>query len=73
MEWCLELVFRGCGQTVDGDLQRLKRTSTSSAEYSSLRSYLEAVAELPWAVSSTERTDLTAAEVRRRGLLTHSN
>jgi hypothetical protein len=51
-------------QVVDGDVQRLKRTNVSSAEYSSLRSYLELVSELPWWVETTDRVDINAAKAQ---------
>ena len=43
------------------ELNRLKNMPESSAEYSMLRNYLEWLVELPWSVSSEDRTDINEA------------
>ncbi len=43
------------------ELARLKRMSDSSAEYSMVRSYLDWLVELPWAVTSARDIDLDAS------------
>ena len=43
------------------ELNRLKNMPDSSSEYSMLQNYLEYLAELPWAVSSEDRTDIREA------------
>jgi hypothetical protein len=51
-------------QVVAGDLERLRRTNPSSAEYSSLRSYIEMAVDLPWAKATVDKHDIAAAEVQ---------
>ncbi len=43
------------------ELNRLKKMPESSSEYSMLHNYLEWLIELPWAVSSDDRTDIGKA------------
>ena len=43
------------------ELNRLKNMPESSGEYSMLRNYLEWLIELPWAISSSDRTDINEA------------
>ncbi|HEX2531814.1 MAG TPA: endopeptidase La [Burkholderiaceae bacterium] len=43
------------------ELKRLERMSEAAAEYSMLRTYLEWLAELPWAISAEERIDIPEA------------
>ncbi len=43
------------------ELNRLKNMPESSGEYSMLRNYLEWLIELPWAISSDDRTDIGEA------------
>ena len=43
------------------ELNRLKNMPESSGEYSMLRNYLEWLVELPWAISSDDRTDINEA------------
>ena len=43
------------------ELNRLKNMPDSSSEYSMLQNYLEYLSDLPWAVSSEDRTDIREA------------
>src|SRR5690606_31821817 len=43
------------------ELRRLQHMSDASAEYSSLRTYLDWLTELPWATTTEERIDIAEA------------
>lgn len=45
-------------EQTDRELKRLERMSDASAEYSMVRTYLELMAELPWAKLSEDRIDI---------------
>lgn len=45
-------------EQTDRELRRLSRMSDASAEYSMVRTYLELMAELPWAKLSKDRIDI---------------
>lgn len=47
---------------VEREMERLGRMSTAAYEYQMVRSYLELIAELPWAKSSDEKLDLQRAK-----------
>jgi len=49
---------------VDREVGRLRRLQPGQGEYAMLRSYLELVAELPWAHVDTEHIDLDAARAQ---------
>jgi ATP-dependent Lon protease len=57
-------VHRHAWQVVTGDLERLRRTNPSSAEYSSLRSYIEMAVDLPWAKATVDKHDILGAEAQ---------
>jgi ATP-dependent Lon protease len=46
----------------DRELERLAATQPASAEYQVIRTYLEWLADLPWAVSTDDNLDLARAE-----------
>tara|TARA_B100002049_G_scaffold103587_1_gene76462 strand:- start:775 stop:3207 length:2433 start_codon:yes stop_codon:yes gene_type:complete len=48
-------------EQTDRELRRLERMSDASAEYSMVRTYLELMAELPWAKASEDRIDIQAS------------
>ncbi|MES1930546.1 ATP-dependent protease La [Salinisphaera dokdonensis CL-ES53] len=48
-------------EQTDRELRRLERMSDASAEYSMVRTYLELMAELPWAQASEDRIDIQAS------------